>query len=274
MVFYSPMDLISQLMDYEKALGLEFDGKMIDDCIVEVQENCPHIYTNQELKSMCKENLARIQEEYGFRGLRVWYHSARKNLMLKDLCRDEDGWGGDDMIERKYYRLIPHIWEYHNKNLMFSTDYFLNVMLYYKMLEDVFKETYGSLLEMDIIDHECNELYHMMKTVHLAHYDVDVVKALLPTIQLYLEGYNCKYYLSLDLTGEENLQELYLHLAEENYDEDAYGGFTIFHSNDGWGNTVFDKWETIHNDDGSVSSRLIRPNRSVEDFDKKGSVYL
>ena len=116
MVFYSPMDLISQLMNYEKALGLEFDGKMIDDCIVEVQENCPHIYTNQDLKSMCKENLARIQEEYGFRGLRVWYHSARKNLMLKDLCRDEDGWGGDDMIERKYYRYegqnqirpIPH----------------------------------------------------------------------------------------------------------------------------------------------------------------------
>lgn len=274
MVFYTPMDLIRQLMAYEEALGLEFDGKLIDDCIVEVQENCPHIYSNQELKVMCKENLEKIQEVYGFRGLRVWYHSARKNLMLKDLCRDEDGWGGNDMIERKYYRLIPHIWEYHNKNLMFSTDYFLNVMLYYQMLEDVFKEMYGSLLEMDMIDHQCNELYHMLKTIHLAHYNIDVVESLLPNITDYLTFYNCKYYLGLDLTNVENLEDLYLHLAEENYDEDAFNGFTIFHSNDGWGNTYFDKWETTHNEDGSVTSKLVNPKHSFDDYKKKGSIYL
>lgn len=234
MVFYTPMDMIRQLMAYEEKLGLEFDGKQVEDCIIEVQENCPHIYSNEELKGMCRENLKSIQEKYGFRGVRVWFHNAKKNLLLKDLARDEDGWGGNDLIERKYYKLIPHIWGYHN-SLMFESDYFLNVMLYFKILEDVFKEMYGSLLEKDIIGYNCNELYHIVKTVHLSHYDKDVITALLPTILFYLEGYGCKYYLGLDLTIVENLEELYLHLAEENYDEDAFTGFTIFHSNDGVG---------------------------------------
>lgn len=271
MVFYSPMDMIRQLMAYEEALGLEFDGKKIDDCIHEVQENCPHIYTEEELKRMCKENLLAIQKEYGYRGVRVWFHNAKKNLMLKNLMRDEDGWGGDDPIERKYFKLIPHIWKFHNL-LLFDSEYFLNTMLYYRTLEKVYWEMYGSLLQKDTIENRCNELYPLMKSVHMSYYDKEVVKALMPYIEDYLHFYNCQYYLNVDLHDERNLEDLYLHLAEENFDEDAYNGFTIFHSNDGWGNTVFDKWEHTHNPDGSTTSRLINPKTSIENYKPKGTV--
>ena len=272
MVFYTPMDMIKQLMAYEKALGLEFDGKKVDDCITEVQDNCPHIFSDDELKGMCRNNLLEIQKKYGYRGVRVWFHNAKKNLMLKSLMRDEDGFGGDDPIERKYHKLIPDVWKFHN-SLLFESDYFLNTMLYYRMLEEVYWEMYGSLMEMDYIDHKCNELYHIMKTVHMAYYDVDVVKSLLPTIRNYLIYYNCQYYLSLDLTETVNLEELYLHLAEENFDSDAYEGFTIFHSNDGWGNTIFDKWEHTTNPDGSTTSRLDNPKSTFEDYNPKGTVF-
>ena len=98
-----------------------------------------------------------------------------------------------------------------------------------------------------------------------------MIDGLHDTITKYLVLYGCNYYLGLDLQDERNLEELYLHLAEESWDDDAYGGFTIFHSNDGWGNTVFDEWETTHNDDGSITSRLIRPNHTIDDYDVKGS---
>lgn len=272
MVFYTPLDFDIELYKYKEPLNMEFDGRKYDDIVAEIGDKCPHIYTQDELHEMCKENLTKIQETYGFRGVRVWYHSAKKNLMLKNLMRDEDGWGGDDPVERKYYNLIPHIWNFHN-DLLFETDYFLNVMLYYRMLEEVFYEMYGDLLQIDIIDNKPNELYHIVKAVHMAHYDIDVINSLLPTITDWLWFYNCQYYLNLDLTIVENMEELYLHLAEENYDEDAYEGFTIFHSNDGWGNVIFDKWEHWTDEDGRRCSKLIRPKTSINDYNPKGSIY-
>ena len=273
MVFYSPMDLVRVLMKYEEELDLEFDGKTYDECIHEVQCICPHLYSDEQLEDMARDNLEAIRENFGFRGLRVWYHSITKNSMLKDLMRDEDGWGGDDMIERKYFKLIPHINNFHISELLFESDYVLNYFRYYKLLDKVFYEEYGSLLQKDTIENRPNELYFLLKAVHLNYYHEDVIKSMLPVIEDYLTVYNCKYYLGLDLTKEENLAELYLHLAEENFDEDAYEGFTIFHSNDGWGNTVFDKWETWEDGDKHCS-RLIRPNHTIDGFDRKGNVWL
>ena len=130
---------------------------------------------------------------------------------------------------------------------------------------------YGDLFEVRTSFDEPNPLYFILKTVHLSYYDKEVIDGLHDTITKYLVLYGCNYYLGLDLQDERNLEELYLHLAEESWDDDAYGGFTIFHSNDGWGNTVFDEWETTHNDDGSITSRLIRPNHTIDDYDVKGS---
>ena len=273
MVFYTPLDLDKQIMEYGKWLEIDFGGKTYDEIFRTISEKCPSIYSQEELEEMCRENLSKILEKYGFRGLRVWYHAAKKNLMYKNLLKDEDGWGGDDPIERKYHNLIRHIWEYHNTELMFRGKRFLNVMLYFRKLEEVFREEYGSLLEKDLIEGMCNEVYHLMKTVHLAHYNEDVVKATLPYVKDYLMAYNCKYYLGLDLEDIDNLMDLYLHVAEENYDEDAYQGFTIFHSNDGWGNTVFDNWDSWTDEEGVRHSRLNNPKTSISDFKKKGSVY-
>lgn len=273
MVFYSPLDLTKILMKYEDELGLEFDGKTYEDCIHEIQDICPDIYTDEELKGMLKHNLAEMCERFGFRGVRVWFHSIRKNCMLKDLVKDEDGWGGDDLLERKYHKLIPYVNNHHIKELLFESEHQLNYFRYYKLLEDVFYDEYGSLMEKGFIDSTSNELYFIMKAVHLNCYHEDVIKAMLPTIIDYLTAYNCKYYLGLDLTEPENLEELYLHLAEENWDEEAYRGFTIFHSNDGWGNTVHDKWEHWE-EDGKRCSKLIRPRHTIDDFDRKGSIWL
>ena len=271
-MFYSPLDLDKEIYKYQDQLGLEFHGKTYDDIFREISEECPFIYSDEELRGMCKENLHRIQETYGFRGVRVWFHNAKQNLMLKNLCRDEDGWGGQDMLERKYYKLIPHIWNFHNERL-FKSEHFLNYMRYYRLLEDVFEEEYGDLFEIRLSFDEPNPLYYILKTIHLSYYDKMVIEGLHDTIRKYLSLYGCKYYLSLDLYDEENLEELYLHLAEESWDGDAYEGFTIFHSNDGWGNTVFDKWKTIKNEDGSTTSRLIRPNHTIENYDIKGNVH-
>lgn len=272
MVFYTPLQLDKELMKYEEKLGLEFNGRKYDDIFTEISEECPYIYSDEELRRMCKENLHRIQEKYGFRGVRVWYHNAKQNLMLKSLTKDEDGWGGQDRLEMKYHRLIPHIWKFHN-GLLFKSDHFLNYMRYFRLLEDVFEEEYGDLFEVKLSFDPPNPLYHILKTVHLSYYDKQVIEGLYDTIIEFLTLYGCKYYLSLDLKNPDNLADLYLHLAEESWDEDAYEGFTIFHSNDGWGNTLFDKWEHTHNEDGSTTSRLVNPVHTIDDYKMTGNVW-
>lgn len=273
MVFYTPLDLDKELMKYQEKLNLDFHGKKYDEIFRIISENCPHIKSDDELYDIAVHNLLKIREEYGMRGLRVWYHSAKKNLMLKNLCRDEDGWGGDDIIERKYYRLIPDIWEYHN-NLMFQSDYFLNYMRYFKILENAYYDEYGNLFERRWIDDEPDDLYHLMKAIHLTYYNRDVIKSMLPSIKDHLVWNNCNYYLSLDLTDEKVLNDIYLHLAEEVGDSEAFKGFEIFYSNDGWGNVIFDKWEHAKTPNGGIMSKLIRPNTSRVDFKKMGNVWL
>ena len=273
MVFYTPLDLDRELIKYQKALNLDFGGKKYDDIFEIISKECPHIKSDKELKDLAVKNMTAIREEYGMRGLRVWYHSAKKNLMLKELCKDEDGWGGDDFIERKYFKLIPHIWEFHNK-LMFESEYFLNYMRYFRLLENAYYDEYGNLFERVWITDCPDDLYHLMKAIHLSYYDESVVKSLLPVIKDHLYYNNCNYYLSLDLTDENVLRDIYLHLAEEVGDEDAYKGFDMFYSNDGWGNTVFDRWDVTKNPDGSTTSKLIRPETSRSDYQNMGNVWL
>ena len=273
MVFYSPLDLDKELMKYQKALGLDFGGKKYDVIFDMISKSCPHIKSDEELYSLAVSNLEKIRLEYGMRGLRVWYHSAKKNLMLKDLCRDEDGWGGDDLIERKYFKLIPNIWEFHNK-LMFKSDYFLNYMRYFRLLEKAYSDEYGNLFERIWVTDEPDDLYHLLKAIHLSYYDECVIKSLLPAIEDHLHYNKCKYYLSLDLTDPEVLGDIYLHLAEESWDSDAFRGFDMFYSNDGWGNVIFDRWDTTHNPDGSTTSKLIRPETNRDSFKNVGNVWL
>ena len=162
MVFYTPLDLDVELMKYVKKLDIEYNGRKYDDIFADISKKCHHIYSDEQFKKMCSENMHSIKEEFGFRGLRVWYHSAKKNLMLKNLMKDEDGFGGDDAIERKYYNLIPMVWDFHN-DLLFKSDYFLNYMRYFSILEDVFFEEYGSLMNVNKVTGEHPEIYFIMK---------------------------------------------------------------------------------------------------------------
>ena len=277
MVFFCASDLESELIETGKKFGIEtFNGQKCSDIYEQISERCDDIFSDDELRKLAKTNMAKIVEEFGFRGLRVWYHSAKKNLFLKSCMRDEDGWGGDDRIERKYYNLIPTIWEFHN-SMMFETDYFLNIMKYFDVLEDVFFEEYGVLWERIWITDPYPRIFHLMKTIHNSGCDENVVKALQFDLKFELECDGDKYYSSLDLTNSDNLEELYLHLCEECNDEDGFKGFEMFYSNDGWGNSVFNKWEdwdTV-DDDGRVThhSKLIPHNHTIEHYKKRGTVW-
>ena len=271
MVFYSPLDLDIELLKYVKKLDIEYNGRKYDDIFADVSAKCPHIYTDDEFRNMCSENMHKIKEEFGFRGLRVWYHSAKKNLMLKNLMKDEDGWGGDDAVERKYFNLIPMVWEFHN-NLLFKSDYFLNYMRYFHILEDVFFDEYGSLMNVNVVSGEHPEIYYIMKTIYLSCFDEKIVKALQDELKYFLRAENAKYYLSQDLEKKENLEELYLHICEENYDGDGFKGREIFHSDDGFGNYYTHSYESWTDDCGARHSKTVIPEITIKNFNKKGTV--
>lgn len=258
MVFYTPMDLHNQVGLYEDKFNLDLEGKKISECIHIIRDVCPRLHSDNELREFALRNLHRIEEEYGFRALRLFIYDVTKQSLLQSFT-------GKDALQEKYEKLIHDMKEYH-KNFHEEFDLILDVYLYYRILEDVYNEEYGFLKDFN------NHLYSIMKTIHISNYDKNVIDSLEDYLYSSLRMANGKYYLRQDLKDPKVLRMLYEHIAEESFDKDVIMDMNIFKDYDGYGNEywIHDYSESWTDEDGGYHYRSWEKESSIDDYERIG----
>lgn len=258
MVSYTPMDLNRQLILYNDKLNLDLDGKTIKEGIEIVQKECPKLHSTDEIKEYNRRNLKLIKEKFGFKALRIFYHSFIKDDLLKSFT-------GEDMLEMKYDKLIRDIKEYHN-TLIEWIELQLDYYIYCDELESIYKEEYGIINDYD------KRLYGIMKTLYISNYDKKIVNSLIPLLKEYLEFSGDKYYLKQDLTDSEVLDMLYEHISEEAWDKSQYSALdNIFVSYDGYGNEYYNMdYQESWSDDKGYHCKMWDKPSTIEDYIRRG----
>lgn len=259
MVFYTKMDMHNQIGLYADKFNLDLDGKKIEECIKIIREFCPKLHSNAELKKLVYNNLKSIENEYGFRALRIFIYDTCKQSLLQSFT-------GKDRLQEKYEKLIKDIKKYHNELRDNELTLTLDIYCYYAIMEDVYNEEYGFLKDWN------NHLYSIMKTIHISNYDEEVIKVLQHWIKSSLNMANGRYYLQKDLTNPKILKMLYEHIAEEFFDEEVImDNMNIFKQYDGYGNEYWihdysESWE----DEEGYHYRSWEPEHTIEDYVKVG----
>ena len=252
------MDLHNQVGLYNNKLNLNLDGKPIKECICIIQNTCPRLHSNDEIKEYAKHNLKLICDKFGFKALRIFYHSFIKQDMLKSFT-------GEDMLEMKYDKLIKDIKKYHN-SLLDWIDLRLDYYVYCKELETVFENEYGIIKDYD------NSVYSIIKTIHLSYYNKEIISALSDLLKKHLIVSGDKYYLEQDLSDPEILDMLYEHISEEAWDESQYTGFnSMFVDFDGYGNEYSThEYEEFCEDENGWDWRSWNPEHTINDYVRRG----
>lgn len=260
MVFYTASDLDRQIVLYMEKFNLDLNGKKIKDCIEIIRENCPKLHTDEELKELACNNLKAIENEYGYKALRIFIYDVCKQDLLQSFT-------GKDRLQEKYEKLIKELKEYHNNLRDQKLTLTLDVYLYYKLLEEVYNEEYGFLTDWH------NHLYCVMKTINISNYNEEVIKALQHWIKSSLTMAKGTYYLKQDLTDPKVLNMLYEHIAEEFLDEEVVmDSMDIFKDYDGYGNEYWthDYSESWTDEDGTHHYRSWEPEHTINDYIRVG----
>lgn len=258
MVFYTKLDLDKEIMLYGEKFNLDLDGKTIRECINIIVESCPKLHSDEELIILTKNNLKAIEEEYGFKALRLFYYDTIKQDLLQSFT-------GEDALQRKYFKLLKHLKEFHNTKIK-ELELTLDVYRYYTLLEKVFNEEYGELKYYD------NRLYSLMKSLHICYYDEQVIESLYDFLFSELSMSGDKYYIKKDLHDVDVLKMLYEHVAEENFDNSVVHGVGLFEDYDGYGNDYFlhDYEESWYDENGVYHCKMWEKPSSIEDYVKIG----
>lgn len=259
MVYFTPMDLHTQVGEYGKKYNLDLDGKKISECIEIIREYCPKLHTNSELREFALKNLKIIEKEYGFKALR---------LFVYDYCKDNllESYTGPDRLQEKYMKLLEHIKNFHFELYNEQMDLVLDHYIYSSELENVYDEEYGF-----IKDFNCR-LYSMIKTIHNVNYNPEIIQVLKPYLKNGLIFANAKYYLKKDFTDVNILKMLYEHLAEENFDEFIVQARNICTDYDGYGNEywIHQYSESWTDEDGIYYHRSWEPKHTIDDYIRLG----
>jgi hypothetical protein len=250
------MDLHKQVSLYDDKFNLGLNGKKINECITIIRDNCPRLHDDEELRDLA----LRIEEEYGFKALRLYIYDTVKDDLLQSYT-------GKDRLQEKYEKLLDEVKNFHNSFRDEELELTLDVYLYYKILEEVYNQEYGCLKDWH------NHLYSIMKTIHISNYDKKVIGSLKHYINVALTMANGKYYLKQDLTDPKILHMLYEHIAEESFDEEVIiDSMDIFKKYDGYGNEywIHDYSESWTDEEGWYHYRSWDKESTIEDYNKVG----
>lgn len=215
-------DLERAIYDLEKHFKVDYDGKTNRECIEELRKLCPQLHSEKELRTFAENLIKAIEDRFGYKGLRVWYRVAMKYAFF-----------GHEMLSMKYYKLLDDIKEFVNEyrinqGLTLKLDVFITTLY----IQDYYKKKYGVLNE-DYLD----DLYSILRTIHLMGYDEDLIESLQDVLELCLIRARERYYLNKDLKKVEIIKELYEYVGEEFGDDDNYQGMKLFYDFDGYGGT-------------------------------------
>ena len=207
------------IYDLEQHFNVDFKGMTNRECIDELRKLCPKLHSQEELQEFAKELLKKIEETYGFLGLRVWFTLNMKSYFP------------NDMMAMKYDKLNEDIKQFVNnyreeKNITLKLDVYIASI----ELRDIYKKQYGFIREGRISD-----LYSILRTIHLSQYNELLIDNVQNMLFLFIRFSGDNYYQHKDLSNPEILKELYTYLAEEVGQDDVYEGHSMFQEYDGYG---------------------------------------
>lgn len=213
----------SELNKFAKQFNTNFDGKTIGECHDICLKKCPNLHTRSELDTLKEQLLTDIKNEFGFLGVR---------LFVECKCTIF----GNEVLSSKYFLLLKDISDFvENWRIEHELIYTLDVLLMSWGMYNKFNKMFGNFSE----DNEMvNDLYCLLKTIKVMHYDKNIIQALKNDIYIRLEFLNAQYYLN-NFDNIETLKELYTHLSEIMGDKSVYRGHDLFHNYDGYGGINF-----------------------------------
>lgn len=254
-----------QIFNYGEKFGYDFDGKTIGECITIIRDECPMMHSSEELISLAENNIKLMEDEFGYKALRLFYYDyINKDSLLQSYT-------GEDCLQMKYYKLLKDLHKYHQDLLDGEITLILDYFLYTDAFREVYFDKYGVLN----YDYNNNRLYSILKVIHLSYYNPKVIDTLSEYLEheLYLCGDN--YYVHHNLKDLEVLKVLCEHVFEENFDESVVYFAKLFNDFDGYGNEYntldyTSSWEEPL-EDGSVVNhwRISFPQSSINDYDEK-----
>lgn len=120
----------------------------------------------------------------------------------------------------------------------------LDVFIAVIELKQFYKQEYGVLDEK-----YSKNIYSVLKTIHLTHYNDDVIDSVNYLLPILLSFAGDKYYQCKDLTDKKVLKELYTYVGEELGDDDLFEGHMLFHEYDGYGGSHLCSFDSSVGDD-------------------------
>lgn len=216
-------DVESAIYDFEKHFNVKYDGLTNRECIENLRSLCPKLHSEDELKEFADNLLTAILEEFGFKGLRIWYLV----YIRYSICIYEG-------MYEKYYKLCKDIYTFVDEyrqdyGLTLKLDVFLAVV----EIRELYKKRFGELEDRPM------RLYSLVQTIHLSNYNPKVISELTYLVEQELWVAGDRYYCKQDLTSKNVLQELYVYLGELMNDDDVYKGHRVFYNYDGYGGVIF-----------------------------------
>ena len=191
-------------------------------------QKCPKLHTDEEHKQLSKQFINDFIKEFSHRELRIWFEVHAPMTF------------GDQELADKYYNLLKihnafvYKWLEDN-NLILKVD----VYLFGNRVKDAYKE---SGIDFDVDGFACEytvQLWGLVKTIRDSGYKKTLIDSLQNPIKTLLEITGGHYYNTIDLTNKENLKELYYCLCEVICSSDGFQGKELFHSYNGYGDTIF-----------------------------------
>ena len=77
MLEFTSLEIMKQIGLWRDKFDLDLNGLTYDECFEVIRENCPLIISDSDMRAICKENLNKIENEFGYRGLRVWFNAVK-----------------------------------------------------------------------------------------------------------------------------------------------------------------------------------------------------
>lgn len=215
-------DVENAIWDLEEYFGVNYNGLTNRECIENLRGLCPKLHSEDELKTFSDNLLSEIFDEFGFKGLRIWYAVSLKY----GFCVYED-------LYMKYDKLVEDISRFvesyrKDNGIVLKLDVFLSVIY----LKETYKRRFG------VFNEELVRLHSILQTIHLSDYNPIIISEVGHLLEMELAIQGDKYYYKQDLSDRSVLEELYIHVGEEFGDADVYTGLSMFYDYDGYGGLV------------------------------------
>lgn len=191
---------------------------------------CPRLHDDEQHKKLAEKFVADFIKEFSAHDLRIWFEVNAPMTF------------GDERLHSKYYNLLKIHDAFIDKWLKeHDLTLKVDVYLFGNRVRDAYRDVGISFTNSSFsyVTEYTTQLWGLIKTIDDNHYNKELIHALEHSIKVLLQFSGGHYYLSMDLTDEKVLKELYEVLGEVLHMSDSFMGDEWCHSYNGYGDVIF-----------------------------------